>query len=374
MKMEKMKMEKTTTCNSLLVISLLIGFYFITQPIQQANAVSATVVDFTMPTANNQSWFMNSTSYYVTVDKTLLQTTAKMTYSIVTSVTTTQPTVNTITLAPRLGGCDPVNNPCSSSTGSANCPNNSCAVYSGNNWKGSLGGLWCGITECFTNWISGNASQPSQLLRVNMVTAGGTIGVDGYMNITAGQTVRPLIWGVDLATGGIGGITLFRIVTSGITDTIYKTGGTSLMNNVANTVNSADGRVPISISGCWFCGGVIATKRVIVSVQCTSANDICIRSFDETLTGKCTGVVTPWSAVANAGSIRYSGNTKNGWIYANDATVYNITLDGCAVVPTGSNAVTYASFGLQNYIRGFDIDDAKHLYYIYHGSGQSAMS
>src|SRR5437867_3784012 len=272
------------------------------------------------------------------------------------------------TIKPQYGGCEPINNPCNVNGGSgesgiidsANRPNINVAQQTGN-----FQGLWCGVTDCFTIFFSTNSTFPHQLLRISTV---GNIGhVNGYMNLSASTwtSLAPSIWGVDIGSGGIGGITLFVAGHQGAGETnllIMKIGGTSLMG-IVNTFNSNAQRQSaneVKLIGCWFCANDNTKRRLAVLMQTTGVdgNHVPLEVWNiDTSTSVCTQSGGGVFQTDQAGPVgRYSGDVSDNtgyWLIAFNARISKFDYNTCTEIVSS----TYANSGITNYAR--DINEEK---------------
>lgn len=323
--------------------------------------------DFTLQTSNNKTVFMSSTGYFVTVSTNSGVTSSKLSY-VPAYVQTATPTVTTITIHPQSGNCSAPDNPCSATNGSANCYSGGCANES-TNPIGGIKAVWCGLTDCFVLWQSGTSGYSSQLIRVTLV--GANTGITGYMNITSSFTLASTMWGFDTNTGGIGGITVYFGYSSG-GNKLVRAGGTSLMG-ITNTISTSMDAIS-SISGCFQCGGNLTAKHVFVAgtTNVLGNRNYGIWNIDGdnlacSVTATTLGSGTARMAVNSY--VDYSGNTDNSFILAGDSRIWKVS-QNCA----RTNSVDYSQFGGLSYVKGLQADDTEHIYYVYHGSGQTTAS
>lgn len=291
------------------------------------------------------------------------------------------PTINTLTIYPQEGGCSSPSNPCSASSGSVSCYNcnyNKDGSTDRPTASGTLGGLWCGITDCFFYWITGG-SYSNQLIRVSFTTIDpipSGLVISGYMNITSSTSIAPVIWGVDLNTGGIGGISLFSIRCPTVcgTGTLYKTGGTSLMGDVATvTTNQAFSNTQ-SLDGCWFCDGNTSNNSnnklvAISSRQAVNTNRAVTVIRADLMTELCgqTNSGGSYNSGSNTGIIRFYNGSR--WAYVVDDSLYLLNRTTCAKTAT----VTYATLGLSNYVQDIRMNTTK-VFWVQHGSTNTQNS
>lgn len=223
---------KTSITVALLIITLLSSVPLL---INNAHAQQLTTnVDLVQEGGNNQVFAMYEQGLFVTVSNeahTFNGYDASYLQWISSDSVVTNDDWSFARIQPFVGGCDTVNNPCDPQGGSGLELFGDITIASEPNWSGQAGGLWCGVTDCFTWFISSNSSYPNQLQRWTL--DGGNFVLSGYANSTGSGDIQPVIGGIDTNTGGIGGITVYTVKAE---HTIVKYGGTSLMQ----VVNSFD--------------------------------------------------------------------------------------------------------------------------------------
>ena len=355
---------------------------------------TAVNTDFALPAGKTQTFYMNSIektiAIYTGTGQNANNATANF-FVIDGQHQTANPTVISATIKPHKGGCDPLSNPCNSNGGSANCniTGSTCQADTSSSHYFKLSGLWCGLADCYVQVVSISGGYSSQLVRV---TAGlASPAVSGYLNISSSAVLAPALWGVDIGTSGIGGVTIFRADdpnSSGIY-TMYKIGGTSLMGTVLSW-STSQGLTAGSISGCWFCHDDTTLHRVaIASGQSNGANrDFSVWNADNGAL-ICSTIVSAHGSSTNVGGlVTYSGdygtsNTSGDWIFSSDTFIYKLNFSTCGI----TTQTAYATLGLSNYVKGFGIEKVyattaytgkermhEPVVYVYHGSTQSSAS
>lgn len=376
------KMRQVPIALALFSIILLLGYDY------HKVYAEVTAIDFVYQFANNEIFYMETFQYYVALQR---QTSGSTTLTLLHGATETpqldaSQSNNQIVLRPQQFGCTDAlgSNPCSASSGSANCNPTTFGPNCGDKLgvTGVWGGLWCGLTDCFVLWKQSTGGYSSQLLRVNM----GSEQISGYMNITGTWLVDPYLWGYDESTGGIGGITLFftkSTDTTSIAD-IHFVGGTSLMGIVATSGTNicaqsgcagggADNRIT-DISGCRHCGGSPTTTRIFVSSTQSAAQTFnrLITIFNDSAGQHCGATQSSLAtaqSVLGTGKVEYLGNDHNSFVMGTSTEVLEIALN-CAV----TTEYTYASQGLVNYVKGVAVDIDDNVYYLHHGSTATKAS
>jgi hypothetical protein len=302
------------------------------------------------------------------------------------------PTNHTISIYPQTGGCSPTTTPCASDGGS----------FSGNSadktgQSGKLQGIWCGITSCYTFWISAN-SYSHQLLRIDPLLN----DVTGYYNITNTMTILPLITGVDIQRVGIGSVNVYFIrcpssCTASSTGILVKMQGLGVMGQVSTidtnqfavgSGSSTNGWGISSMDICWFCDGNSANNVnnkliLIASRQAGTTNRMLTVDRADLMTELCGASVNggAFTSTQNTGIIRFFNTTR--WLLASDTNVYTVERTGC----TKSTTISYATLGLANYVSAIQTnttqtltvtDSTMHVfggvYWIQHGSSNTLSS
>jgi hypothetical protein len=388
-----------TIALSVLSIVSLLMLALITSPQNIASAINAS--DFTFGGQNFETFYQSQTGTYVSLQKTSSATSTKVCFLDAQS---TSPSTEQlcITLYPQKDGCDvstvdPINyNPCAANYGTTDCDTDfpdslPCSNKTG--ISGNFGGLWCGATYCFILFESVSAYS-DQLIRIWSLGVGSAMtgDVSGYFNSSGSAVYNklyPYIWGYDECNPappncGLGGITIFwaHLATAGSGRVILnKAGGTSLMGIVSavDTLMCGDatcvtGHTGVTgITGCRHCGGVITTTRILTVARAPADASRNIVLHNEALTEQASFSVTGQMgsvAMANSDGAEYLGNTKNLFLVAQDSALRTISTTGVV-----ANAFTYASVGLVNYVKGFDMDfTGNATYYIWHGSGSVLAS
>lgn len=365
---------------------------------RSAYAQTATNFDFTLNGTRNQCDIMKG---ILDVDGSEQHTYACIpdepndsshTFSYFSS-NTNPPTVTTIEVFPQQAGCDPINNPCNSDGGSA----------SGNTLdrtgeSGKTRGLWCGITDCFTLWVS-STSHSHQLIRITP----SLNDVTGYLNITSSRELRPLLTGIDFNTGGIGGINVYYIRCDAIpcltssTSTLVRVGGTAIMGTTGTVAISqffkgdntaTNGWGIFSMDICWFCDGNTTNNTnnkliIIASRQGATTNraiDIVRGDLMTVLTGGSNSAIGLTTS-QNTAIARFLNGSR--WIIATDANVYTLTRTSVVI----SSTTSYATLGLSNHVSNIitnttqtetDSDPSMHshggVYWVQHGNSSSLTS
>lgn len=252
---------------------------------------------------------------------------------------------------PYLGGCTDAmgSNPCAADGGSGIELFGDLEIAQNENWTGTAVGLWCGTTDCFTWWRS-DTGLPSQLQRYTL--DGGSFVLSGYMNWTDNSPTA-LISGIDTNTGGIGGITVYTVRDG---DSVYKTGGTSLMQDTGSFVNV--GSQVRSLIACHtlmpFCE---RNEWAVLSV------DGVVEIFDTTNTSICSVDI----GEAVGGGVMEYDFFNDVYIAARETgnTLSVIQPDDCSVTESATGAV----LGLSDHVKAIVIDgNIEQAYYVYHAS------
>lgn len=239
----------------------LLSFDFAVKP---AYAVVSNT-DIAVGDNNNSAFFIELEEKWITLPVGGIDTHGII--SFISSAPLT-PTADNHVLRPVFGNFTANPSICSGTALDSGCPDSS-----DDNWLGSMSGLWCGRTHCFTHWISTNASYPHQLWRID-VTGNDDGFIDGYMNITQTLTIGiGGLWGFDTATGGIGGVSVFRternvggdasrmdlVVTGG---SLPQLGNSLRFTDIIPTAGTPN--LNGNIYGCRDCEGEEAKTRVII--------------------------------------------------------------------------------------------------------------
>lgn len=338
----------------IMAISALAFMIVLGQNINVAYAISASY-DFNLSGVTNQCDIMKGgTLFYMCIPDE--SASASHTVTWFTS-NTNPPTIHTLVVYPQNGGCSSPSNPCSASSGSV-------SDYTTNHnltgQSGTLGGIWCGITDCFTLWITAD-SYSSQLLRITPTSN----KVTGYMNITATTELRPLLTGIDFNTGGIGGISVYYLrcpATCSATSTgiLVKVSGTSQMGEVSTvdtsmffkgSGSSTNGWGTVSLDICWFCDGNSSNNTnnklvILTSRQAVTTNRAVEVIKADTMSVLCSATNSGggFTSSQNAGISRFLNSTR--FLYATDDNIYSVNLTSCAKVST----TAYSTLGLANYV------------------------